>query len=266
MLLILAKIGVSILAVVGLSLVAEHVSPRVAGILSGYPLGTAIALFFIGIENGAQFAADSAVYTLSGFAASLVLVWAYQLSAVLKGRLQVLLCAICGVSAFLVTSTILAQSDLGLLGGLVFTLSVILFFGWLFRHIPDHVVTDRIRFSYAVVAFRAGMAAAIVLLVTGIARWVGPEWAGVLSAFPITLFPFLLIIHLTYGLNQVLTIIKHYPMGLGALVTYAVTVSQTYALWGVGVGTLVGFLAATVYLLVSTQIVAMHKRSQNRTD
>lgn len=37
-LLIPAKILVSILAVVGLSLVAERVSPKVAGILSSYPL------------------------------------------------------------------------------------------------------------------------------------------------------------------------------------------------------------------------------------
>ncbi len=43
--LLLAKIATAIIAVVGLSLVAERVSPRVAGILSGYPLGTAIALF-----------------------------------------------------------------------------------------------------------------------------------------------------------------------------------------------------------------------------
>ena len=50
--LLLAKIATAIIAVVGLSLVAERVSPRVAGILSGYPLGTAIALFFIGIELG----------------------------------------------------------------------------------------------------------------------------------------------------------------------------------------------------------------------
>lgn len=58
--LLLAKIATAIIAVVGLSLVAERVSPRVAGILSGYPLGTAIALFFIGIELGEPFAAASA--------------------------------------------------------------------------------------------------------------------------------------------------------------------------------------------------------------
>ena len=32
--------------------VAERVSPRVAGLLSGYPLGAAIALFFMGLEIG----------------------------------------------------------------------------------------------------------------------------------------------------------------------------------------------------------------------
>lgn len=245
----LAKITVSILAVVGLSLVAEHVSPRVAGILAGYPLGTAIALFFIGIENGDQFAADSAVFTLSGFTASLVLVFAYRLASGWVRSWQVVICGLVGVAGFAIASLALSQQSFGLLGGFVLTALAIAGFRWLFRAIPDHQVTERIRLSFGVVMFRAIMAAAIVLGVTGAAKWVGPNWAGVLSAFPITLFPFLLIIHLSYGMDQVETIIKHYPMGLGALVVYAITVSQAYPAFGTGMGTAIGFIAATVYLL-----------------
>ena len=80
---ILATIGI----VLGLSLVAERVSPRVAGVLSGYPLGAAIALFFIGLEIGPQFAADSAVFALAGLTASMVFVAAYfAVSARCRGR------------------------------------------------------------------------------------------------------------------------------------------------------------------------------------
>lgn len=256
----LAKIVVSILAVVGLSLVAEHVSPRTAGILAGYPLGTAIALFFIGIENGDQFAADSAVYTLSGFTASLVLVFAYRLAARWAQSWQVLICAAAGVMSFVAASLLLSQWSLGLLGGFIVTGLAIVGFSWLFRSIPDHRVEQRIKLSMGVVLFRAITAAAIVLLVTGLAKWVGPNWAGVLSAFPITLFPFLLIIHLSYGMNQVLTIIKHYPMGLGALVVYAITIAQVYPPLGTSWGTAVGFAVATVYLVVYSVLMERLKQ------
>ena len=42
----LAKLGLSISMVLGLGTIAVRASPRVAGLLSGYPLGTALALFF----------------------------------------------------------------------------------------------------------------------------------------------------------------------------------------------------------------------------
>ncbi len=39
------KVFVSAAMVLGLTLIAERASPRVAGILSGYPLGVALAFF-----------------------------------------------------------------------------------------------------------------------------------------------------------------------------------------------------------------------------
>ena len=41
--------------------------------LSGYPLGTAITLAFIGLEISPDFAARSAIYTLAGFSSTLAL-------------------------------------------------------------------------------------------------------------------------------------------------------------------------------------------------
>ena len=53
-----AKLMSSVSIVVLLSWIAERVSPRVSGILSGYPLGAAIALFFYGVEISPEFAAS----------------------------------------------------------------------------------------------------------------------------------------------------------------------------------------------------------------
>jgi len=249
-LLIPAKILVSILAVVGLSLVAERVSPKVAGILSGYPLGTAIALFFIGLENGPDFAGQGAVYTLAGLSASLVLVHAYQSASTRLQRHAVAGSSLAAVLAFLLAATLLNQLPLNLSAGLLLTVAVAVFYARRFRRIENIRVTNPVRFTRWVLLLRALAAAAIVLLITGLAKLIGPNASGILSAFPITLFPFLLIIHQTYGREAAHTIIKNYPFGIGALITYALCVSFTYPHFGVPLGTFLAFLAATGYLLL----------------
>lgn len=258
-LIFISKIVVSILAVVGLSLVAEHVSPRVAGVLSGYPLGTAIALFYIGLENGTEFAAQGAIYTLAGFSASLVLVAFYYKASSVINRYNALLSSIAAILAFFLAAGILSQFTLGLMESFLISLAAIVFFGFQFRKIENVLVTKKVQFTRWVLLFRALAAASIVILITGLAKIIGPNWAGMLSAFPITLFPFLLIIHLTYGKEQVHTIIKNYPFGLGALLTYAISVSFTYPAFGIAIGTCLSFLFATIYLIlfaiVSKQLI-----------
>ncbi len=95
---------------------------------------------------------------------------------------------------------------------------------------------------------RATAAAVVVLLVTGWARVIGEEWTGVLAAFPVTLFPFLVIIHWTHGWPQAQTVIKHFPLGMGALLLYTLAVALTYPRVGVLVGTGLSFCLASVYL------------------
>lgn len=273
--LLLWKLLVSILAVLGLSLVAERVSPKVAGVLSGYPLGSAIALFFIGLEQGQAFAAEAAVSTLAGFSASLVLVGSYYLASSRlvpllvasqgRSRLNLPIAAVVGVLAFLLASALLQQLRLGLISGIVTTLIAIFLSARWFAHIENVAPLKTQRPSRWVLPIRALMAAATVLLITGLAELIGPAWSGLLSAFPITLFPFMLIMHYSYGPAVVYTVIRNYPMGLGALLCYILTVALTYPDWGVPWGTAFGFAVATLYLLLLYQVL-QRMNTNKRTD
>ncbi|MFQ6372822.1 hypothetical protein [Shewanella sp. YIC-542] len=251
--LLLAKIITAILAVLGLSLVAERVSPKVAGVLSGYPLGTAIALFFMGIELGTTFAAASATAALSGFIASLLLVWGYSWGMRLSGQKPRVMVALLGSSlgllAFGISGYLLSLLQLGLAGGSVALLLALCFMGHILAKMPDATVVRPVRLSPLVLLLRAGGAALLVLAITAAAKWLPPAAAGILAAFPITLYPFLLIIHLAYGPAQAQTIIKHYPRGLGALMCYAISVSWLYPVVGIAGGTVLAFGVATLYLL-----------------
>jgi uncharacterized membrane protein (GlpM family) len=246
--------------VLGLALVAERVSPRVAGVLSGYPLGAAIALFFIGFEIGPQFAADSAVFALAGLTASLAFVSAYYAaSARCRGR-AIGPATAAALAAYFAAAWALQAVPFSLPGAVLLPAASIPLFVYLFRRIPNVAIARSVRFTPAVLLVRAVLAAAIILAITAAARLVGPAWAGLFSAFPTMLFPLMLIVHLTYDKAHVHTIIKNFPLGLGSLIVYCGTVALGYPGLGVGWGTAAAFAAATAYLLIFGAVVVRRRR------
>ncbi|NVJ90959.1 MAG: hypothetical protein HWE34_04845 [Methylocystaceae bacterium] len=247
--LILIKTLVTITIVLGLSVVAERVSPRWAGLLGGYPLGTAIVLIFIGYQEGTDFAAQSAVHTLAGLTANLAVFAAYGLVLTLRPASSFILPSLSALAAFFVVAIPLSKLDFDLVGALIFIVIVIALCLFAFKRFGDMKILTAVRLSFWVTFVRAAMACFVVLSITGLADQMGPEMAGVLASFPSTVFPMVVIIHFTYGPAPVLTIIKHFPTGLGAMITFGVVYALYLVDLGLLLGTLVSFGAATVYLL-----------------
>jgi uncharacterized membrane protein (GlpM family) len=247
---ILIKLVVSVSFVVTLSLIAEQVSPRVAGLLSGYPLGAAIALFFFGLEMGPGYASQSAIYTMSGLAATLCFVYVYYKISTHCKRLSILSSTIASVSGYFVVIWLLHFIPVNRIGAVALPLASLLGFVYLFRQIENVPIGRKIQLNAGVLFVRALVAGGAILAITGAARWVDSRWAGLFSAFPVTLLPLLVIVHFTHGIGAVHTVIKNFPHGLGALITYALTVSVVYPVWGIYAGTALSFGAATGYLLI----------------
>lgn len=259
-LIVLLKIGVTLTTVVALSVVAEHVSPRVAGVLSGYPLGAAIALFFIGLELGPGFAADSAVYTTAGLVGTLCFVYGYYRTALRCRRGEILASSAAAIVGYALAIGLLQTVNLTKPVAVLLPVAATGVFAYLLRRIPDTRIARPVRLTLRVLVLRAALAALILLAVTGAAHWVGPRWAGLFSAFPTTLFPLILIVHLGYGRVHVYTIVKNFPRGLGALIAYCLVVSLAYPAWGLYAGTAAAFVAATAYLVGFGAFVVVRER------
>ncbi|WP_033069581.1 hypothetical protein [Thalassospira australica] len=263
--LILAKIAVSIATVLGLSVLAERAGPRVAGVLSGYPLGTAILLYFIAIEQGITFASESAVYALPGLIATLTFLYVYflvsKISVSLPVLVQIILSSCGAFTGFLAVSWVFQLAALSLPIAAVVLLIAIFVALVLFRKIENVRILNRVRLTKWVVMLRAALAAVIVLVISGLAAWIGPRWSGLLSGFPVTLYPMMLILHFTYGAEPVHTLIRNFPRGMGALWVYILAVTLGYPVLGLGWGTLCAFGAATVYLVSYSTLVWMRQKS-----
>src|SRR3989338_1370336 len=256
-LIFLIKLIVAVSVVLILSLIAEYTSPKVAGLISGYPTGTAIILFFFALEISPQFASNRALYNMVGIVAMQSFLYFYYKSSLYFKKFNILLSSLTAIAGYFVAILALHFIKTNkIISTLIATASIFLFF-YLFRKIKDvkieHIM-DLKHLNFNTVLFRALLAAAIILAITWVAKFVGPSWAGLFSAFPTTLFPFILIVHSTYSKKHVHTIIKNVPVGLGALIAYSLTISITYPLFGIYIGTLLSFFAAAIYLLSYTSI------------
>jgi hypothetical protein len=250
----LAKMAVAVVMVVGLSILAEVVSPRFAGVLSGYPLGAAISLFFMGIEISLEFAAQSATYTLTGLVATQMFAYGYCQVSVLARRLSKVESMICaalgGLAGFFLMSWFLRQVPFTRWPAVLFAASSIALFSALFRNVPNVRIQTRVPLTFTVLLFRSLIAGFFVVVITSTAKWVGPRWAGLFAAFPITMLPFVMIIHHTYQPEHARAILKNVPRGLGSLLVYALAVSLFYPSKGVLLGTLIAYGCATAYMVV----------------
>ena len=266
MYLFLLKLTVTVIVVLALSVIAERVTPRIAGIVAGYPAGVAINLFFFGYEINPAFAAESALYTATGLLSTLSFIFFYYVISLRIGRNVILISSFLSFCGYLAVVWGTRQVPATYASAMLIPVISIFVFLYLFRRIRNSTIDDRIRLTFKVLFLRSLIAAGIILLVTSSAHLVGPEYAGLFAAFPSTLFPLMLIIHATYDVEHVHTIIKNYPVGLGSLIVYTLAVSLTYQQSGLAVGTLISFGAATVYLgaCAAAAAISRKQRSKNR--
>jgi hypothetical protein len=255
--LFILKAVISISIVVALSLIAERAGPRVAGLLTGLPLGAGMVVIFTGAEQGADFAARSAHHMIPSFVTTLVFVYLYAAVAArqgIGGIKGVIWPSIAANAGYACAAWGVSLVHLPLWASVPLIALCLIGASRLMAYLPNTPIMARVRFGWRVMAFRAGMATAAILLITGIAGNIGEQWTGILTAFPITLFPLILVIHITYTGNEISAVLKHVPMGLGGVVSFCITAKFSLPAMGLGWGTTVAYVVAAVYLFSYSQL------------
>lgn len=246
--LLAAKILVSVLVVLGLSWTAEHVNPRIAGILSGMPLGAVLILFFVGIEQGPQFAAESALHAIPSLVGTISFAMGYYFGTFSNNKFSPLISTALGIFCFFVAVGILSTMTFSMVSGAALSLIVLLGIGYLLLSHETNKITKKIKMTLPRMLFRSFMAAGFVVAIIMLSNAIGSRWSGLLIGFPMTFLPVLLIIHITYSGDQVRTIIHSFPLGLVSLISFLIVAATTIPLVGVNVAILISLCAAGIYL------------------
>lgn len=253
-LLLFLKVVLSAGMVIAITLTAERVSARLAGVLIGFPLGVGLTLFFLGLEQGPVFAAESALWSMQGILAALGFCWCYCRTALLFSRdtmVSLFLSCLLGLLGYF---TIAAAIRLFMPADVVARSVIVIFLLFLlaavFRRTPQERVKKKVAITWAMLAARAGFAALVILTVTGLAAWVGPSWSGLLAAFPTAILPSVVIIHFHYGRASIPDLFRDTPLAMLAIVVFSTAVYWTFPLFGVIGGTMLSYGAAIIYLAV----------------
>lgn len=247
---IVAKVLWSAGIVLCLTAVAERVSTRVAGVLSGAPLSAVLLYFFVGRDMGTAYVVESVPHGIAAFSATLAFVLAYYKASSRLTRFVPFGSALFAVMVFLVVASGLAAIPFTLTTATLTTSCVMVFSIWLFRKIEFIPVSKPVRYTLPLLLLRGGLSAAMIVGVIALAQALGPRWTGLLAGFPTTLLPTLVIIHMSYGIGNTHAMIRSFPVGMGSIVLYILSIAFTFPHWGAAGGTAASLAVSFSYLTV----------------
>ena len=217
----------------------KGLSTRFAGVLLGFPLGAGLTFLFTGIEQGPLFAAESTPWAIQGLSATLIFCLLYDQCGkrVANNSAFSLLFPTCfGLSGFFGTAYIMQVivDQLWLRVAiviLVFTAGTVFF-----RLTPAPALRPKVPTTAMILLSRALFAALVIVIITAMAKTVGPRWSGIFAAFPTTVLPTVLVLHYHYGSRTISALFREIPLGMLAIVVFSCSVYYTFPRFGVYLG------------------------------
>jgi hypothetical protein len=247
-----AKILLSPLCVVAVSLAGWRWGMAVAGVLGGLPVVAGPILLVVTLLHGRGFGADAAAGTLLGLAALTAFVVVYGRVAARQGPVASVLC---GWTAFLIGVAILSPfrppAVLSLLVvGAGFALGL-----RLLPAAPVQPAATPVPPWWDLPA-RALAALGLVLTLTALSGALGPHLSGLLAPFPIIVSILAVFTHAHGGVAQVDTLLRNFLVGFYGFAAFCFVLAL--ALPGLSTATAFG-LAVTAALAVQATIFLLRR-------
>jgi hypothetical protein len=241
--------------VVGASLAARRFGPRVGGLIAGLPLVAGPILLIYALNHGRAFAAGAAAGTLLGLISLTVYIVVYGR---LAGRLSWPASLLLGWLSFgamtVVFSTVSLPAGAALAlacAGLVLGLAAL-------PHPGSRPPTEAAPPSWDL-PLRALCALALVLTLSAVSGWLGPQLSGLLAPFPIIATVLATFTHAQRGSDDLLRLLRGLLSGLSAFALFFFTLALALR----SLDTASSFILATaVALLAQLAVLAITRGEQ----
>jgi hypothetical protein len=207
--------------VVGASLATRRYGPRFGGLLAGLPVVAGPILLAYALAHGRAFAASAAAGTLLGLVSLIGFAVVYGRLAA-RSRWPVSLLA--GWSCFVAGTAVF--SALTIAPGVALALAAValgLGLAWLPRvRVPPAVHGEHPAWD---LPLRAGCAMALVLTLTAISGWLGPQLSGLLTPFPIIATVLSTFTHAQRGAEEAVHLLRSMVSGFVAFALFCFTLA-----------------------------------------
>jgi hypothetical protein len=250
--LLTAKIVVSAGIVITVTTAAERLGPRLGGLIAATPQFSVLALVFFTLEQGLDFAAESAFWSIPGVCATIPLYLGYLVGTAMVTVPRVLSIAtgtVLGVAGFVATTTLLGLVPPGRAGVMPLAAGVCLATACLVRGLPRTARLARVRASSVLLVVRAGVSALAVIAITSVADVLGPKWSGLVTGFPVNSLPVMAILHFHYGTDVVKPLIRVWPAGAFGICLFNLTAWLVAPRLGLVSAIVLGYAGDLVYLV-----------------
>jgi hypothetical protein len=237
--------------VMGASLVARRFGSRVGGLIGGLPVVAGPILLVYALAHGREFAAGAAAGTLLGLVSLIAFVVVY---GHLAGRVFWGAAMLAGWLAFGMATALFSALSLPLGAALALVAATLLVGLLALPHpSPDvHLYAPPPAWDLPV---RGACALALVLALTAVSGWLGPQLSGLLAPFPIITTVLATFTHAQRGNDELLRLLRGLVGGFGAFALFCFTLALSLhrldiaAAFALATGLAVAMQAAVLVLL-----------------
>jgi hypothetical protein len=225
-----------------ISLVGKRYGPSAAGWLAGLPVIVGPILFLLALENGAQFSANAAVFTLASVLTLIAFGVGYAWTAMKFPRGGVFAAAVVALAAWFVAALVVRTIAFTPITAALAAYGVLLVGTRLYPHVAPIAAASPLPKSELFLRMAAG--AVLTLIVTAIAATVGEEWSGIAALAPL-LTPILAVFtHARSGAEHAVAMLRSLVRGVFALATFCFVLSLSLPTMGIAKGFVLSIVAA----------------------
>lgn len=198
-----------------IALVGRYWGARLAGLLSGFPVIAGPIIYFLYLEQGADFARAAVISAIAGVVplSSFCFIYAWS-----SRRLHWVAAILVSWAAYWLIAVAVVRLDLTLLPALALALVTVAGQIWIS---PKHRETIGLtKASNAEIAIRMFCAAALVLAVVGFAGRMGSGYSGVLAAFPVASSVIAVFSHRNHSRYHAMDSLRALKFGLFSMLAF----------------------------------------------
>jgi hypothetical protein len=209
--------------VVGASLIARRFGARVGGLIAGLPVVGGPILLVYALDHGRSFAAHAAASSLLGLVSLIAFVVVY---ARVSPRLRWGASMLSGWLAFAASTAAFSAASVPAGAALGISAAALLIGLAL---LPRPGADDRVHPPPPSwdLPVRAGCAVVLVLSLTRVAGWLGPQLSGLLAPFPIIATVLATFTHAQRGTDELMRLLRGLVGGYGAYALFCFSLAVT---------------------------------------